>query len=150
MKRTPLQRRTPLKGQKQVKRKTTKAAKLRRKRGEWSTDTADRYFSKWIRERDGMCKRCGTLENLTCSHYHKRGISNTRFDPENCISLCGSCHALWEGPKEAYTDFMISWLGLDAFIALQKRAGQEMKRADAVALCKEKLSTPPPCTPTTP
>lgn len=117
-------------------RKTTVASKIRRKKGIWATSTADNYFSKWIRERDGKCMRCHRTDNLTCSHYHKRAISITRFDPQNCIALCGECHADWEGPKEGYTDFMIAWLGTEAFIALQRKAGRMMKRADAVAECK--------------
>lgn len=117
-------------------RKTTTAAKNRRKKGIWATTTADNYFSKWIRNRDEKCLRCHTTEGLTCSHYHKRAISITRFDPENCIALCGACHADWEGPKEGYTDFMIEWLGLEKFVELQRRAGRFMKREEAVAICK--------------
>ena len=118
-------------------RKRTKAAAIRRKKGIWATTTADSYFSKWIRERDGKCLRCGTTEGLTCSHYHKRAISITRYCPINCITLCGVCHAEWEGPKEGYTDLMIKMLGADGFLELQKKAGRFMKRSDAVAECKQ-------------
>lgn len=121
-------------------RKSTAAAKIRRKKGIWATSTADKNFSRWIRNRDQKCLRCHTTEGLTCSHYHKRAISITRFDPENCITLCGACHADWEGPREGYTDFMIKWLGLEKFIELQKRAGRFMKRSDAVAECKKLLT----------
>ena len=157
MKKTPLKRKTPLRAKKswngkttalrtkkrleskidgnksKSKRRYTKASKQRRKKGEWSTKTADSYFSKFIRERDGQCKRCGTTERLTCSHYHGRAKSNTRFDPQNNIALCSECHALWEGPKTEYTEFMIEWLGVDEFIALQKRAGTFKERKEAVA-----------------
>ena len=155
MKRTPLKAKSGFKPKKRVagqisgkkggtgslpfKRKTTKASKLRRKRGEWSTKTADNYFSLWIRARDGKCLKCNRTDNLTCSHYKGRRHSITRFDPINCIALCGECHAEWEGPKEAYTNLMIALIGQDAFIELEKRAGREMKRADAVAECKRFL-----------
>lgn len=152
MKRTPLKRKTPLKaktgfkrptkGQKlpQVRRKTTKASKIRRKRGEWSTTYADDKFSRFIRQRDGKCLRCHTTEGLTCSHYHGRGKSATRFDPINCIALCWKCHQEWEGPKAEYTTFMIERFGVDEFLALTLRAGQMMKRSDAVAEFKRFLS----------
>lgn len=117
-------------------RKSTKAAAKRRKKGIWATSTADSYFSKWIRARDGKCLRCGTTENLTCSHYKRRAISITRFDPENCIALCAICHADWEGPMEGYTDFMLAWLGVDKFIELERRSGRFMSRVDSVAACK--------------
>ncbi len=121
-------------------RKRTKAAAKRRKNGEWSTTTADNYFSKWIRARDGKCLRCHTTEALTCSHYHRRAISITRFCPINCITLCAVCHADWEGPKEGYTDLMIQMLGAEGFLALQKKAGRHMARSEAVAECKLFLS----------
>lgn len=152
MKRTPLARKTPLKAKTgfkrpatghrkpQVKRKVTKASKLRRKKGEWSTKTADAKFSIFIRQRDGKCLKCGTLEGLTCSHYHGRGKSATRFDPINCIALCWTCHQEWEGPKSDYTTFMLNRLGQEGFIALSIRAGTEMKRTLAVAECKKLLT----------
>lgn len=123
------------------RRLQTKASKLRRRKGLWATTTADGYFSRWIRKRDEVCLRCGTFEGLTCSHYHRRAISITRFDPENCITLCGVCHADWEGPKEGYTDFMLGWLGTERFLELQRRSGRFMKRSDAVAECKTLIST---------
>lgn len=117
-------------------RKTTLASQIRRKKGIWATSTADSYFSKWVRARDGKCLRCQRTDNLTCSHYIKRAISITRFDPENCIALCGECHALWEGPREDYTNFMITYLGVDKFLELQRRGGRFKSRSEAVAECK--------------
>jgi len=115
-----------------VKSKRTKASIARRKKGIWSTLTADKYFSLWIRERDGKCLRCERTEGLTCSHYHKRAISITRFCPINCITLCGECHAEWEGPKEGYTDLMINRLGVEGYIELKRKSGRFMARRDAV------------------
>lgn len=145
MKRTALKRKAPFKQKSGLKRnpikrksKTTQAAKKRRKRGEWSTKTADTYFSLYIRERDGKCLRCGTTENLTCSHYHRRSISATRYCEDNNIALCATCHHDWEGPKTGYTELMIKRLGVDRFLALQLKAGTMVKRADAVADWKQR------------
>lgn len=140
---TRLTSKTPLRGHRkpQVRRKTTKAAKLRRKRGEWSTATADAKFSIFIRERDGKCLRCHTTEGLTCSHYHGRGKSATRFCPINCIALCWKCHQEWEGPKADYTTFMIDRIGQEAFIALALKAGTFKERKEAVAECKELIAS---------
>lgn len=123
------------------KRKVTKASILRRKRGEWSTHTADNRFSIFIRDRDGRCRRCGTSEGLTCSHYHLRKHSATRFDPKNCIALCWTCHMLWEGPKNGYTEFMLDWLGEAEFIQLALRAGSIKPRKEAVAEWKALYAT---------
>jgi hypothetical protein len=144
--RKPL-RRTPFKRKATVKkRKTTKAAKKRSRNGIWSTKTADMYFSRYIRERDGKCLRCGTRENLTCSHYWKRGDSGTRFDPNNCIALCAGpysnqCHETWEKAKNLeYKQFMIRWLGQEEYDAVERRARTYKERREAVAECRALLT----------
>ena len=59
----------------------------------WSTKKADIEFSKWIRKRDGKCMRCGTINNLTCSHFWVRQHSATRYNPDNCVAVCWMpCH----------------------------------------------------------
>ncbi|KKM69561.1 hypothetical protein LCGC14_1449490, partial [marine sediment metagenome] len=50
------------------------------------TKTADNYFSLFVRGRDEKCLKCGTVDNLTASHYWIRGHSSTRYDPDNCIA----------------------------------------------------------------
>ena len=60
---------------------------------------------------------------LSCSHFHGRSIWATRWDLENCITLCLECHAIWESKKEdVYKDFMLEWLGTDQFYLLEFRA----------------------------
>ena len=66
---------------------------------------ADRYFSLWIRRRDGVCQstrltghgaeRCTRESNLQCAHIHTRSYSATRLDPENAVALCRSCHVFF-------------------------------------------------------
>lgn len=118
----------------------TKASVRRSRNGIWSTKTADSNFSKFIRERDGKCLRCGTRDNLTCSHFWGRGCSSVRFDPKNCIALCwgpDGCHQYWEDLKNhEYKDFMVEWLGIDDYNALERRARTFKNRRDAVAECK--------------
>jgi hypothetical protein len=132
MARTPFKKTyTPL------KRTRTKASKKRSKNGIWSTATADMYFSRYIRERDGRCLKCGTKDNLTCSHFWRRGHSGTRFDPLNCIALCGGangCHQDWEDKKNhEYKAFMITLLMPAGYESLEKRARSFKERRQAVA-----------------
>ena len=54
-------------------------------------------YIKWrdlVIERDGCCKLCGSKENLH-AHHIKDFISypELRYDVENGVTLCGSCHA---------------------------------------------------------
>ncbi len=77
-----------------------------------SRDIADDWFSKYIRLRDGKCKRCHSPIELNGkgdpvshqnSHFQGRRKEATRFDPENCDTLCGACHMYFTAnPGEHY------------------------------------------------
>ena len=82
----------------------------------WSSKKADTEFSRFIRNRDGKCIRCGKIEFLQCSHFWARANSATRYDPDNCDTLCYACHYGnihgWEYNKQGeYRDFKIKQLG---------------------------------------
>lgn len=105
----------------------------------WSLKRADTEFSKYIRERDGKCMRCGkpkSPENpLTCSHFWGRQHKATRFDPDNCVAACWMpCHKYyWEKEKQgAYRDFMLSWLGEEKYEELRRKATTVYPQAKAI------------------
>lgn len=86
-------------------------------------DKADTMFSKYIRKRDGKCVRCGGTSSLQNSHYYGRGKESTRFDPENCDTLCFGCHQYWGSTdREEYREFKIKQLGEKKYEALKVRA----------------------------
>ena len=113
----------------------------------------DRLFSKYIRSRDGWaCLACGSRskdyredgQGLHCSHFWGRGHENTRFDPDNCISLCAYHHRLWaEEERDCYKDFMINRLGRIGFDLLDVRAHLTKKRDDKLdaIIIRELLKT---------
>ncbi len=123
----------------------TKASKKRSKKGEWSCKTADTKFSHFIRERDMKCKKCGTTENLTCSHFWGRSCSSVRFDPDNCDALCwgpNGCHQYWEDLKNhEYKEYMVKKLGQAGYDALELRARTFKKRSEAIAEFKTLYET---------
>lgn len=99
----------------------------------WKTSRADQTFSLHVRERDGRCLKCYSTNDLTCSHYWRRGHSATRFDLDNCITLCVWCHSEWENKKNnEYRDFMIQRLGKSKYEELEKRARSFKNRGEAV------------------
>lgn len=53
---------------------------------------ADRLFSQRIKERDGACVRCGSVEFLQCAHILSRSYKAIRTDERNAVTLCRSCH----------------------------------------------------------
>ena len=55
----------------------------------------DKLFSEIIRSQ-GVCDRCGSTKNLQCAHVLSRRHLQTRWDLENAIPLCVSCHIFWQ------------------------------------------------------
>lgn len=102
------------------------------------TDKADTAFSQVIRLRDKMCLRCKSPVKLndkgmpvshTNSHYFGRGKENTRFDLENCDTLCMGCHQYWGSDnREDYREFKIRQLGEEGFKKLRIRAEMYKKK----------------------
>jgi len=93
----------------------------------WQVQEADHRFSLEIRKRDSQCVACGSTRFLGCSHYFGRTIYATRYDPENCITLCTECHAIWEiNKKGIYKDYMLMWLGEKEFQALEERSREKV------------------------
>ena len=113
-------------------------------------DQADKYFSYYIRLLQGKCQRCGSLvvinlkTNLpashTVSHYFGRGRESTRFDIENCDTLCMGCHRIWSSDdREGYRAFMIKKLGQRGFDSLMLRANTTKKKDRKMELIRAKL-----------
>ena len=102
-------------------------------------DKADRVFALYIKERDlWQCQRCkriydpyesGSRVSLQNSHYFGRGKEGTRFDEENCDSLCFGCHREWgSNDREAYREFKIKQMGEKKFKAMHLRASTYFKK----------------------
>ena len=110
--------------------------------------TADKLFSQYIRERDKWtCQRCGKVHeknsrNFGVSHYWGRKRESTRFEPDNCVSLCNiPCHQSWGhgDEKDAYREYMIRRLGQARFDSLMIQANTYKKRDDKMAIIYIKL-----------
>lgn len=100
----------------------------------WTLGYADSLFSHFIRKRDGKCMRClRTGMPLDCSHYWRRDMWGSRFDPNNCVALCRDCHTTWERHQNpAYKAFMLSWLRKPAYESLERRARAFKGRRNAI------------------
>jgi hypothetical protein len=112
--------------------------KKRKKPLLWTLKKADIEFSKFIIQRDKVCKRCGRANHLTCSHFWARQHKGTRFDPENCDAVCWMpCHKYyWEKEKQGeYRDFKMKQLGAVKYKALEKRARTTYPQCNAIQDC---------------
>lgn len=123
------------------------AERLNMSFGRIKIDAADRFFSWFIRERDEWkCVRCGRQhrrksQGLDNSHYFSRSNEGTRFDPDDCDSLCSfSCHDKWEKEdREEYKAFKIKQLGQARFDALYVKAHTVHKKDRKMALIVAKV-----------
>lgn len=91
-------------------------------------DKADREFGFFIKARDHwMCQRCGAQHEegssgIHCSHFWGRGKENTRFDEENCDSICFGCHNFFHAHPEEHRRWKLKQLGEKGFRDLEIRA----------------------------
>jgi len=53
---------------------------------------ADRVFQDWFTKENPICEMCG--ETSSCGHhFHTKGASSRlRYEPDNMIPVCNSCH----------------------------------------------------------
>lgn len=91
-------------------------------------DALDRLFSKYIRLRaGGVCEKCGQTKTLQCSHFHGRRKRSVRWNEDNAVALCFSCHMyLGENPLEHYEWFK-KRLGEERFELLNIQANMIYK-----------------------
>lgn len=94
---------------------------------------ADKQFSLYIRERDGRCRLCGTLNDLQCAHLVSRRYRATRWDPENAWALCRREHMYYTHHPIEWDDLLTDRLGEETYKWLKVRA-QTAKAGIDVAL----------------
>jgi hypothetical protein len=100
----------------------------------------DKVFSEYIRKRDGwVCQRCKkgydpesstSRMGLHCSHYYGRGNWSTRFEPDNCVSLCYGCHRYLGSHPAEHSDFINNRLKPKRFKRLKELYNKKVKRRD--------------------
>lgn|SRR3990167_3681523 len=118
---------------------------MKKKPKKVTSKKADILFSKWIRERDKRCVRCGRQDLLQCSHFWSRSHSAVRYNVDNCDTLCYPCHygnsKGWEYEKNGdYMEFKKKQLGMKKYEKLKKLAQSTIKRQDVIDLCINFLS----------
>jgi hypothetical protein len=67
---------------------------------------------------------------LHCSHYYGRGNWSTRFEPDNCVSLCYGCHRYLGSHPAEHSDFINNRLKPKRFKRLKELYNKKVKRRD--------------------
>ena len=90
---------------------------------------ADKGFSLAIRRRDGAClanesrpDSCESPYFLQCAHIHSRSYSATRYDLDNAITLCRSCHMYFTQRPLEWREFVDDLKGLSYYDQIGRRA----------------------------
>ena len=96
--------------------------------GNVKINTADRWFSKCVRERnDWKCQGCGkqydpSSTGLHCSHYYGRRNTSVRYDPLNAFAHCYGCHQRYGSNPEDFHEHYLDTYGKGALeIVKEKR-----------------------------
>lgn len=104
-------------------------------------DKRDTVFSKLIRLRARFnCEKCGKYfplgHGLQCAHIFSRRHQSTRYDPDNAVALCFTCHQYFGEHPTIFTAWVKKHLGDYRYEALEARHATVVKRtkADAEAL----------------
>lgn len=90
----------------------------------------DAAFSLLVRMRANFrCERCSnTGVKMDCSHLFGRRNRSTRFDPDNAVCHCATCHRhLTENPM-VFAEWIHGYLGPDRAAKLRLRVNTPIKR----------------------
>lgn len=108
--------------------------------GRIKIDQADRLWSLYVRTRAGWkCQRCSRQyqegeRGLENSHFFGRRNEATRFDGENCWSLCTGCHGYFTANPHDHRDWVLSKLGKPRYDLLVLKANSYHKKDRKMSL----------------
>jgi len=107
----------------------------------------DKLFSYLIRTRaKGVCERCRAevgFNKLQTSHFHGRRKRSVRWDPDNAVALCFTCHLYFTENPLAHVEWFKERLGEENFTLLNIQA-QSIQKVDIAAVTlylKEEIRT---------
>ncbi|WBK39921.1 NinG/ Rap DNA junction specific endonuclease [Rhodobacteraceae phage LS06-2018-MD07] len=105
-----------------------------------AVDKADKYFSLYIRARDGLrttgdpdyvvCCTCGKtypFKQIQCGHFVSRKYYGLRWDESNAHAQCVGCNVFKSGNLQEYFDFMYETYGEEFTEALRSRRHESVK-----------------------
>lgn len=83
---------------------------------------ADKLFADYWKNEIGKCERCGRKNGvqLQLAHIMTRAIRKLRYDRDNTIVLCASCHRHMHNKPLEFYDLVRKLKGDDIIIYLKK------------------------------
>ena len=108
-------------------------SKKKKSRKSYLIEQIDAIISLQVRNRDGWtCRKCGrraVKKNDVANHhiFGKKAHPATRWNLENCLSLCFWCHRDAHASPEDFRRWVISWMGEKEYEALYIKAQYRAK-----------------------
>lgn len=88
----------------------------------------DRLWAKKVKERDCACRYCNSDEKgLSAHHIRVRQHQSTKYDVENGLLLCRSCHSLQKFRPEMFHDMIIEIMGQKEYDRLKEKSRAVVK-----------------------
>ena len=80
--------------------RTGRKTKARDEHQRFITSPAWRKLSAQVRQRDQVCSRCSSSQQLTVHHLVPVRVDpSLALDADNCVTLCRRCHGIVEGGR---------------------------------------------------
>lgn len=100
----------------------------------------DREASRIVRSK-GYCLKCGdtTYEKLNCCHINGRTLRATRWDFDNLLCLCSTCHSEFGFRPLHFADWCKGYLGEEKYDEVKRKgvAGKKWTVDELEELLKE-------------
>jgi len=95
----------------------------------------DILYSQIIRSERPICELCKKRASSQVHHYFSRKFENTRFDDNNIVAVCFTCHRIFHGDPEKGRNFMIERLGSEEkYYELYRKKETYKKKDDTLIL----------------
>jgi len=86
----------------------------------------DKICSQIVRAR-GICASCLKKENLQCCHIYSRTYNATRWDLDNLLCLCASCHFYFHKNPLEFANFVKEYCNDEKLAMLHEARNQITK-----------------------
>lgn len=102
-----------------------------------TTNKLDTLFSRIVRMK-GRCSYCGKDQRLQCAHIISRKYHQIRWDLNNAIPLCSSCHVRFTFDPLGWELYIERSFGKEYYLALREKA-QKIGKLDHNQIYKDLL-----------
>lgn len=90
-------------------------------------DKCDRMLTPIIKKREPRCLLCPNQTEVAHHHVHKSKSTRLRYEMENLIPLCHSCHLALHMNESYHASRIVDIKGLEWFRKLERKKNEIVK-----------------------